>query len=226
MSLDEVLRDLEGLADPGSLPGMARFGIDTSDALGVRLPDLRRLARRIGKDTGLSDELWAAGGRETRILAGLVCDPAHLTEPAMEAWAAEFGDWEICDQTCMNLFARSTLAWSKAGEWAVRPEEFVKRAGLVIMARLAVGRPGPDDQRLLAFLDPIEAQAADPRPYVHKAVNWALRQIGKRSPDLWTPALSVAERLADSEARPARWVGRDAVRELRSEAVLRRLQIT
>lgn len=225
MSLDEVLRDLEELADPGSLPGMVRFGIDTAHALGVRLPALRKLARSIGKDMDLGQELWVAGLRETRILAGLVCDAARLTEAQMEAWAAEFDDWEICDQTCMNLFARSTLAWSKAGEWAVRSEEFVKRAGFVLMARLAVGRPRPGDQRLLAFLDPIEAQAADPRPYVHKGVNWALRQIGKRSSDLWSPVICAAERLTASESRAARWVGRDALRELRGAAVRRRLQM-
>lgn len=225
MTLDQVLRELESMADPDSLAGMARFGIDTSRALGVRVPNLRRLARRIGKDTALAEELWAAGRRETRILASIVYDAKMVTEPQMEAWAAEFADWEVCDQTCMNLFAHSSPAWSKAREWAVRPEEFVKRAAFVIMARLAVGRPRPDDHRLLDFLVPIEEQAVDPRPYVHKGVNWALRQIGKRSADFWEPALATARRLVESDDRHARWVGRDAVRELESSAVLKRLQI-
>jgi len=204
---------------------MARFGIDTSRAFGVRVPALRRLARRIGRDPVLADRLWSAGFRETRILAGLVADATRVTPRQMDDWALDFSDWELCDQTCMNLFAHAEPAWAKALAWGTRPEEFVKRAGFVLMARLAVGRPRPDDQRLLLFLATIEEHASDPRPYVHKAVSWALRQIGKRSAALWGPALATARRLAASGDRQARWVGRDALRELDGEPIRKRLQI-
>ncbi|MGI6208000.1 MAG: DNA alkylation repair protein [Anaerolineae bacterium] len=225
MTLDEVVCELQRLADPTSLAGMARFGITPQKALGVRVPDLRRLARRIGTDRDLARQLWDAALRETQILASMVDDPAQVTEDQMEAWAASFTYWEICDQVCMNLFAYTPFAWAKAEEWSGREEEFVKRAGFVLMARLAVSDKSAHDRSFESFLPLIERESGDPRPMVRKAVNWALRQIGKRSPALWHQAMPVAARLADSSVPSARWVGRDALRELDSEEVRKRLQI-
>ncbi|NPV07843.1 MAG: DNA alkylation repair protein [Anaerolineae bacterium] len=225
MTYDEVLSELEARADPDSLAGMARFGITPARALGVRLPALRRLARRIGTDRALAAHLWEEGVRETQILASMVDDPAQVTEDQMESWAAEFSYWEICDQVCMNLFARTPLAWAKALEWSARPQEFVKRAGFVLMACLAVSDKKAADGAFEPFFPLIERQSDDDRTNVRKAVNWALRQIGKRNPSLWRQAVAVARRLASGGDRTSRWIGRDALKELTSEAVRERLQI-
>lgn len=225
MTYDQVLSELKAVADPDSLAGMARFGITPARALGVRLPALRRLARRIGTDRAFAARLWEEGVRETQILASMVDDPAQVTEDQMESWAAELSYWEICDQVCMNLFARAPLAWTKAEEWSARPEEFVKRAGFVLIACLAVSDKGAADSAFERFFPLIEGHSDDDRAYVRKAVNWALRQIGKRNPKLWRQAVTVARRLASGDNRTARWIGRDALKELTSAAVRERLQI-
>jgi 3-methyladenine DNA glycosylase AlkD len=193
---------------------MARFGIATDRALGVRIPDLRRLAREIGRDHGLALRLWRSGVHEARILASMIDDPARVTERQMEAWARSFDSWDLCDQVCGNLFDRTPFAHEAATRWAPREEEFVKRAGFALMATLAVHDADADDRRFLRFLPLIEREAPDGRNFVKKAVNWALRQIGKRNERLRREALRVARRLAEGPPGPARWVGRDALREL------------
>lgn len=197
---------------------MARFGINPDRALGVRIPDLRTLAREIGTDHSLALRLWRTGVHEARILAGMIDDPARVTERQMESWARSFDSWDICDQVCMNLFDKTPLAWSKAAEWAGRDEEFVKRAGFALMACLAVHDKGAGDGAFRRFLPSIEREAGDDRNFVKKAVNWALRQIGKRNGRLRRDALRAARRLAENESRAARWVGRDALRELGGRA--------
>jgi len=204
---------------------MARFGIATERALGgSSIPYLRWLAKRVGKDHELAAELWASGIHEARILAGLVDDPAQVTEEQMESWAVEFDSWDIVDGVCGSLFDRTPFAYGKAEEWSSRREEFVKRAAFALMAMLAVHDKAAPDATFEAFLPIIEREAGDPRNFVRKAVNWALRQIGKRNRALNAKAIAAAERIQASGVRSAKWVSSDALRELRSSAVQARLR--
>jgi 3-methyladenine DNA glycosylase AlkD len=213
------------MADPSQLAGMARFGIDTHSALGgISVPALRKMAKRIGRDHALAAELWASGIHEARILAGLIDDPALVTDNQMEAWATEFDSWDVVDGVCCNLFDRTPFAHSKAAEWSGREEEFVKRAAFSLMAGLAVHDKASPNQAFRQFFPLIEREAGDPRNFVRKAVNWALRQIGKRNSTLNREAVAAARRIQRTGPRSARWVASDALRELESEAVRGRLQ--
>lgn len=203
---------------------MARFGINADRALGVRIPDLRRLAREIGTDHGLAQALWRTGIHEARILASMVDEPARVTERQMERWVRDFDSWDLCDQVCGNLFDRTRFARRKARQWAARDEEFVKRAAFALVAWMAVHDRHAEDRFFLSFLKVIERHAADGRNFVKKAVNWALRQVGKRNRSLNRAAVQVALRLARSDDRATRWVGTDAVRELTDHAVRERLR--
>lgn len=203
---------------------MARFGINPDRALGVRIPDLRWLAKQVGTDHSLALGLWKTGIHEARILASMIDDPGAVTERQMESWAGDFDSWDLCDQCCGNLFDRTPFAYGKAVEWASRDEEFIKRAGFALMAWAAVHDKSADNRAFLEFLPVIERQANDDRNFVKKAVNWALRQIGKRNRRLNRAAVATARRLAKrADARAARWIGTDAVRELTSEPVRARL---
>ena len=221
MAVDEVLTRLRTLADPSRLPGMARYGIATGNALGVTVGELRTVAREIGRDHALAARLWDSGVHEARILASLVDDPSLADDDQFERWAAGFDSWDLCDQVCQSLFRRSPPAWGKAVEWTARPELFVKRAGFALMAGLAVLDKQADDARFEALLGPLSAGAQDDRPLVRTAASWALRAIGKRSTRLNRRAIETAERL--QAGGTARWVGTDALRELRSPAVQARL---
>lgn len=203
---------------------MARFGINPENTYGVSLPVLRRMAKEIGRDHILAQRLWDSGIHEARLLAGLVDDPAAVTEAQMEAWAKDFDSWDVVDGSCSNLFEKTPFAYEKAVAWASRQEEYVKRAGFVLMARLAVGRKKADDRTLETFLPYIEREADDTRNYVKKAVNWALRQIGKHSPALNRKAISAARRIAQQDSASARWIAADALRELTGPAVQQRLK--
>ncbi len=210
----EILRALQASVDPDALAGMARYGINTARAFGVGLPLLRDVARQIEKDHALADRLWRMGYRETRLLATLIDDPAAVAPAQMERWAAECDSWDICDGLCNNLLRKTRYAYAMAEAWATRPETFVKRAGFVLVAALAVHDRRAADEVFESFLAMVERQASDDRNYVRKAVNWALRQIGKRNDRLRRRAVSLARRLARSESSSARWVGKDALREL------------
>lgn len=223
MTYEEIIVRLEAMADPEAVAGMARYGIRAAQTYGVPVPELRKLGREIGCDHELAQRLWAQGSREARLLAGLTADPRRVTEELLESWAAAFDNWEICDGTCMNLVERLPFAYRKAVEWSNREGEYVKRAGFVLMARLAVSDKKAADVAFEPFFALIRREATDPRDMVKKGVNWALRQIGKRSLALHAPAVALAEELAVMDDRNARWVGRDALRELQSEAVRRRL---
>ncbi len=210
----EVVEELRTFARPGGREGMGRFGINPDRALGVRIPDLRRLARRIGRDHTLALALWDTGVHEARILASMVDEPTRVTERQMESWAGDFDSWDLCDQCCGNLFDRTPYARSKALEWAGRDEKFMKRAGFALMASMAVhDREAPDDV-FREFLQVIERESDDDRNYVKKAVNWSLRQIGKRSPRLRRAAIATAKRIRKRGSRAARWIAADALREL------------
>lgn len=223
MEAEDVIRRLRSHADPASLEGMARYGIATERALGLSGPTLRKIARETGRDHGLAADLWKSGIHEARILAALVDEPAKVTEGQMERWAAEFDSWDVCDGCCGSLFDKTPFAYSKALEWSERKEEFVKRAGYVLMAELAVHDKKAPDAKFLKFFDAIERGSTDDRNFVKKAVNWALRQIGKRSRRLNAEALRHSARISKIESGSARWVASDAARELRSRSVQRRL---
>jgi 3-methyladenine DNA glycosylase AlkD len=224
MTYEDILADFESHRNPDALAGMARYGIATARAYGIPIPHLRDLAKQIRTDPALADRLWASGIHEARILAGMVADPRALTGEQMDAWAAEINSWDLCDQCCANLFERTPLAWSKAVEWSGRNEGFVRRAGFVLMARLAVSDKKADDARFLPFLPLIQRGATDERNEVKKAVNWALRQIGKRSAALNAAAIETAQAIQRLDSRAARWIAADALRELQSAAVQERLQ--
>ena len=224
-SVDEVLERLRGLARPGGREGMGRFGINPERALGVRMPDIRGLAKDLGTDHGLALALWRTEVHEARILASMVADPERVTERQMESWVRGIDSWDVCDQVCGNLFDRTPFARAKSIEWAGRDQEFVKRAGFAIMAWRAVHDRDAGDDDFLELLPVIEREASDPRNFVKKAVSWALRQIGKRNRRLNRAAAAAAKRLAEKGESPeARWVGRDALRELTSEPVRSRLR--
>jgi 3-methyladenine DNA glycosylase AlkD len=218
-----VLQTLEGMGDPERRAGMARFGINAERALGITVTELRALARTLGRDHGLADALWRTGVHEARMLATLVDRPQDVTEAQMEAWVRDLDSWDLCDGVCGNLFDRTPFAFDKAVEWSGREREFEKRAGFALMAWSAVHHKDVGDEHFEAFLPLIVAQATDDRPYVRKAVNWALRQIGKRSPALHRSAILTARRIREIDARSARWIAADALRELESPAVAERL---
>lgn len=213
---------------------MARFGIRVDNALGISVTTLRGIAREtlrsIKHDAGarhaLAAELWASGIHEARILAALVDEPSLVTRAQMDAWAADFDSWDLCDQVCSNLFDRTELAWDAVRDWAECDEEFVKRAAFALLAALAWHRKDAADDRFSPYLRVIECGAQDGRNFVKKAVNWALRQVGKRSVELNRQAVALAEHLRAEDSRSARWVGSDAYRELTSEPVRSRLGLT
>jgi len=223
MEYNQLIELLESLARPEALTGMARYGITPERSYGISIPVLRGLARGCERDHELAGRLWASGSREARILASLIDDPRMVTDRQMEHWAGDFDYWEICDQVCMNLFQNTPLAWKKAGEWASRDEEYYRRAGFVLMARLAVADKNTADERFEGFFSLIKDGAGDDRSMVKKAVSWALRQIGKRNLRLNAGAMKVAREIGKMDSRAARWVSADVLRELGSEKVRQRL---
>ncbi|MCJ7751614.1 MAG: DNA alkylation repair protein [Armatimonadetes bacterium] len=223
MTYPQILQTLKSHYKPENIAGMARFGIVAKKAYGVPAPALRKLARQIGKDHALAQRLWASGIYDARLLAALIDDPTQVTEEQMESWVADFDNWAVCDGVCLHLFDRTPFAYPKAVEWSAREEEFVKRAGFALMAVLAVHDTKAPDAAFVRFLPIIERESDDDRNFVKKAVNWALRQIGKRNLALNGKAIAAAERIHKKDSRPARWIAADALRELRSEAVQKRL---
>jgi 3-methyladenine DNA glycosylase AlkD len=218
-----AINELKRLSDPANVAGMARYGISTLGTLGVSMPAIRSLAKRIGRNHQLGLELWDSGYHEARILAALVADPRRTDRALMESWAQDFDSWDVCDQVCNSLFSKVSQAYEVIPDWTAREEEFVRRAGFVMMAALAVHDKKADDRSFLSFLSLIEERADDDRNYVKKAVNWALRQIGKRGSMLREECIACAERLRSRDAPRSKWIASDALRELRSEAVVRRI---
>ena len=224
MDLEEdILLKLKSLSNPKAVEGMRRYGITPEETFGVSIPNLRKIAREIGINHNLALKLWNINIRETRILASMIDDPKLVSEEQMEDWVKTFDYWEICDQVCQNLFAHTRFAYSKALEWSKRNEEFVKRAGFTIMARLAVGDKKKEDKEFEEFLKVIVDEVVDDRTYVKKAVNWALRQIGKRNLYLNKKAIETALKIKELDSKTARWIASDALRELTSEKIQMRL---
>lgn len=222
--LDQVLAALREKADPEKLAGMAHFGMTTDARLGIPVPDLRALAKETGRDHALALALWEAGVQEARILATMVDIPAEVTPQQMDTWAADFNSWDICDHACGNLFDKTPHAWDKLREWASREEEYVRRAAYALLACLAWHDKKADDARFIAAFPVIKAGARDPRNFVRKAVNWALRNIGKRNLALNGEAIRLSEELLELDDPTARWIAKDALRELRSEKIQERLK--
>ena len=204
---------------------MKRFGINIKYALGVRVPVLRALAKKIGKDHKLALGLWKSGIHEARILAGMIDDPLKVTEKQMEQWVKGFNSWDVCDQCCGNLFDKLPVAWEKAVEWAKRDEEFVKRAGFALMACLAWHDKGSHDRKFIKFFPVIKKHSTDERNFVKKAVSWALRQIGKRNLNLNKKAIKIAREIKRIDSKSAQWIANDAIRELTSENIQKRVPL-
>jgi 3-methyladenine DNA glycosylase AlkD len=240
----DVVTELRARANPENVAGMARYGIRTDGTLGVSVKDLRTLAKAIGRDHALALDLWDTGIHEARILAALVDEPAAVTEAQMERWVADLDSWDVCDQVCSNLFDRTgSFAYSKAVEWSGREELFVRRAGFVLMAALAVHDKTAADEAFAPFFAAVRRHGADQRPLVRKAASWALRQMGKRNPALHHAAVATASAIAEDGGvdtpsgvaaqsvggvdletrRAARWLAGDVLKELRSPVVIQRL---
>ena len=212
--MTDVLARLHALADPSRAAGMARVGIGGGTAIGVTVAELRALAEELGRSHVLAAGLWESGVHEARILATLVEERDRVDAAQLDRWVADLDAWDLCDQFCQNLVRHTPFAWGKALEWSGRAEPFVKRAGFATMAGLAVSDKRADDERFAPFLQAVAERADDDRPIVRKGASWALRQIGKRNPALREQAVAVAAQLRDG-GPGARWVGGDALRELR-----------
>jgi 3-methyladenine DNA glycosylase AlkD len=203
---------------------MARFGIRGGEMLGISVATLRGMARSIGRNQRLAEQLWATGIHEARILATIVTDPTQVTSRQLDLWLKDLDSWDVTDGFAANLVAATPYAWRKARSWAKRRAEFEKRAGFALMADLAVHDKAADDDAFLALLPLVRAASGDDRPYVKKAVNWALRQIGKRNRPLNRAAIACAEEIYGTNTRSGRWIAADALRELRDPKVQARLR--
>lgn len=215
MNMQKVLRQLKILADPDKISIKERkFGIHANNSLGIYHKELKALAKEIGQDNKLAVELFDTGIYEARILCSKIYDPECISEEQMDKWVAGFENWEICDSFCMGFFAKSKHALSKAYEWSEAESEFVKRAGFVIMAAYGFADKKADNKVFEQFLQPIEREAGDDRIYVKKAINWALRNIGKRNIDLQTRAIKAANHILATKSKSAKWIAKNALREL------------
>jgi len=223
MEYEKIIKKLKSLSNPKAITGMARYGITPENTYGVSIPNLRKIAKEIGINHKLAQRLWNTNIRETKILASMIEDPEMVTEEQIEGWVKEFNYWEICDQCCMNLFEKTKFAYKKAIEWSSREKEFIKRAGFVLMARLAVSDKKADDKRFEKFFPIIKREATDDRNYVKKAVNWALRQMGKRNLNLNGKAIKIAKEIQKMDSKIAKWIASDALRELTSDTVQKKL---
>ncbi len=224
MRASEIVAHLKKRSSARNVAGMAKFGISTANTLGVPIPHLRMLAKNIGAHHMLANDLWNTRIHEARILAGYIDDPLKVTERQMDEWASDFDSWDVCDQVCSSLFDKTEFAHRKAIEWSHRKEEYVKRAGFALMACLAVHDKRANAAAFEKFFPHIIRGAADERNYVKKAVNWALRQIGKRSMRLNREALQVCEQVSKIDSPSAKWVASNAKWELESEKVQKRIK--
>ena len=229
MTAKEIITKLRSQANPKNVEGMARFGINPENTLGIPIPVLRKTAKEIGKDTAftkasavrhiLAQELWDSGIHEVKILAAMVDDPKQVTTTQMDSWVKDFDSWDVCDQVCMNLFDRTSVAYDKAKEWAEKEEEFTRRAGFALMACLAWHDKTAPDEKFLEFFPLIRKYSTDERNFVKKAVNWALRQIGKGRPKLLQKAIELAKEIEKIDSKSAKWIAKDAIRELSAKKI-------
>ena len=224
MDYDDIMKKLYSLANPENVKGMARYGINQHNNLGTTIYLLRPLAKQIGTNHALALKLWDSQIHDARLLACFIDDPSKVTSEQMDTWATDFDSWDICDQACTSLFDLSPLARSKVFQWADREEEFVRRAAFSLIAGLSVHHKTAPDAQFEEFLALCLKHATDERNYVKKAVNWAVRNIGKRNKPLNKKALQVAREMKLIDSRSARWIATDAIRELTSQKVQERLE--
>ncbi|HWR64102.1 MAG TPA: DNA alkylation repair protein [Candidatus Thermoplasmatota archaeon] len=224
MNYDEIMSKLQSLANPENVKGMARYGINQHNNLGISIYLLRPLAKEIGINHALALKLWDSTLHDARLLACFIDDPQQITSEQMDAWAEDFDSWDICDQASTSLFDRSPLAYKKVFQWADKEKEFVKRAAFSLIAGLAVHDKTATEQDFERFLSLCIRHSNDERNYVKKAVNWALRNIGKRNLSLNKKALKTAEEIKNIDSKSARWIAADAIRELTSQKVRQRLE--
>lgn len=220
----KILSRLHALADPAKLDGMAHFGMATERRLGIPVPPIRALAKEIGTNQPLALELWQTGIAEARILATILADPHSITPIQMDAWAADLNSWDVCDHACGNLFDKTPYAWEKVRQWAAQEAQFTRRAGYALLACLAWHDKQAPDQNFIDAFPIIKAGAADPRNFVKKAVNWALRNIGKRNRALNAAAIKLARDIDRIDDKTAHWIAKDALRELTAEKTRARLK--
>jgi 3-methyladenine DNA glycosylase AlkD len=219
-----MLDRVRALANTKNARGMARFGMTSEGRLGISMPQLRLIARKTGTSHPLALALWKTSIPEARILASMIADPEKLTERQMDGWVKDFNSWDVCDQVCLNLYVRSPFAWKKVREWSVRKEEYVRRAAFALLACLAVHDRNTADQVFAGALSLVARASTDDRNFVKKAVNWALRGIGKRSRHLNTVALETARIIRQKPSTSARWIGADAIKELEHPAIRNRIK--
>jgi len=212
--LKKVLSQLKSQARPETLPALSKFGINTEKALGISIPALRKIAKEHKKEHLLADQLWKTGIHEARILASMIDDPSQVHEDQLDLWVKDFNSWDLCDQVCLNLFRKTPFAFEKAIAWTEEQGEFVRRAGFVLIATLAVHDKKADNPRFSGLFSLIEKHSQDERNFVKKAVNWALRQIGKRNEKLCNEAIAVAERIKSQNSKSAKWIASNALAEL------------
>lgn len=212
MECKEVIKKLKSLRNKRNIEGMRRFGINTKNTLGVSVFVLREIAKKLGKDQKLAECLWNSRIHEARILASMVAE--NVTEKLADKWVKEFDSWDVCDQFCMNLFDKLPFSIKKVKQWSKRKEEFVKRAGFAMMAAMASHRKDLKDSVFISFLPIIKRESKDDRNFVKKAVNWALRGIGKRNKRLNKYALNTAKEISKINSKSAKWIAVDAIREL------------
>jgi 3-methyladenine DNA glycosylase AlkD len=224
MNYDEIIKKLKSMGNPKNVEGMARYGINPRNNLGVSIYKLRPIAKENGRDHKLALKLWDSDIHDARLLACFVDDPAQVTSEQMDSWAKDFDSWDICDQACTSLFDLTPFAWKKIYEWAEREEEFVKRGAFSLIAGLAVHDKKAEDNKFEQLFPIIIKASTDERNYVKKAVNWALRNIGKRNQYLNKKAVQTARKIQKKDDKTARWIANDAIRELSSEKIQSRLK--
>lgn len=221
--LEVIMKQLESLHNPHNIEGMARFGIRPKKTFGVSITDLRNIAKSYKGNHRLALELWEQGYRETRIISSLIDDPTKVTEQQLENWVVDLDCWDVCDQVCKNLFEKTPFAYKKARKWMDRDETFVKRAGFVTIAWLAVHEKKVEDDVFFDFFPQLIKHTDDERLYVKKAISWAFRQIGKRSLNARTKVLDTVESFTNSKDKSTRWIGKDVVKDLNNLKLLERL---
>lgn len=225
MTQDDIIKKLKSLSRPEELKAMERFGINPGKAFGgIRIPDLKKIALEIGKNHETAQKLWKTGIHEARLLAVLIEDPKKVTEKQMDIWVKDFDTWDICDTCCMHLFRKTKFAYSKINQWSSNRKEFIKRAAFTLIASLAVHEKNALDETFSSFFDIIILYSNDERNYVKKAVNWALRSIGKKNIILNKLAIKTAYEIKKTGSKSAVWIANDAIRELESEKIQKRFK--
>ncbi len=223
IDVNRIIKKLKSLSNPVNVEGMKRFGISPDKTFGISIPELRKIAKETGKNHKLALSLWKTGYHEARILAAMIDNPDEVTASQMNKWVKDFDSWDVCDQCCMNLFDKTPFAYEKVFEWSKRKEEYVKRAAFSLIAVLAVHDKKAADEKFVRFFPLIKKASTDERNFVKKAVNWALRQIGKRNMNLNKEAIKLAKEIIKIDSNTAKWIATDAIKELENEKIRSRI---